>query len=237
MLGLLIQGALFALSKSRSLSQFKEDSCTTQKIQEFNLENLGDVNQYFNICPKPSEVEIQSFYHQDEVTQLQIFDNSFTGLSAIKEDMLLRGWNFNRSGPTYQTFVGGEVVQQRGKWNSLRNPVYVPASYTFRNWGDLIQCPPGFFVSNLAVSSVIGNIIFFGLYCQIPDTTNQTAYSSDCISQDLDFSTVCPDDYWLTGFDLRNNKEQIICCSPLYTCQDATCSCDGFEISQNSEIK
>ena len=52
-------------------------------------------------------------------------------MSHIESDMLMRGWNFNIEAGSFLNFIGGEVIQSRGKWNKLKNPVYVPASYDF----------------------------------------------------------------------------------------------------------
>ena len=140
------------------------------------------VTQYFNICPRPSRDVLTSFYETDEITQQQTSDNSFNGLSRIETDMLMRGWNFNSSAGSFLNFIGGGVVQSRGKWNKLRNPVYVPATYDFLAGrpGSKMLCPEGSFMTNILISPTIGKVAFLGVNCAFPDTGVYGYYRGDC---------------------------------------------------------
>lgn len=143
-------------------------------------------------------------------------------MSHIESDMLMRGWNFNAEAGSFLNFLGGEVIQSRGKWNKLKNPVYVPASYDFLagRLGAIMQCPTGTFMTSIMISPFIGKVAFLGISCAQPDTTAFQQYSIEgCLNIDLGYVNKCPDEYWFAGMDLTNG-EQIICCQPVYTCRD-----------------
>eukprot|EP00347_Sterkiella_histriomuscorum_P010074 403338781 len=223
----------FSQAKSQSQSKFGFNDISIDKNQALNA------NSVLNICPEPMDHdELISFYYQDEVTQLQVSDNSFTGLSQISDNMAMRGWNLNPDPEvSFESFIGYQILESRGKWATMTNPTYVPSSYAFRNWGGSLTCPAGSFIMQMQISTAIGTVIFIGLNCGTPDTTDPTQYDGECEVMDLQFENQCSDDFWMSGVTVSDESEQIICCKPLFTCEDSACSSQNTDNNWDMNFK